>query len=148
VCGILTEFYKAPSFSGLGHRPLTAAARVQIPLGSQQPGTLLASKVPGFFLPFRPVSAGGTDVHKSAQFEPDVGGSGKEFADSFISHPKVNWILVGVRSQPTGGFRALFKGRAFQDRNVLSALDWGPRTFVNLLVSSREVRPYGDLRQR
>ena len=25
----------APSFSGLGHRPLTAAARVRIPLGSQ-----------------------------------------------------------------------------------------------------------------
>ena len=30
----------APSFSGLGHRPLTAVTRVRIPLGSQLPGSL------------------------------------------------------------------------------------------------------------
>ncbi|VXB64833.1 hypothetical protein FRIGORI9N_40020 [Frigoribacterium sp. 9N] len=33
----MTSSDTAPSFSGLGHRPFTAAARVRIPLGSPAP---------------------------------------------------------------------------------------------------------------
>jgi hypothetical protein len=50
-CGIIERLLTAPSFSGLGHCPLTAAARVRIPLGSRN--SPLMTKSRGRILFFR-----------------------------------------------------------------------------------------------